>query len=106
MTPGTKVAVISKSASSDIHVAPSEEKAGKDAPQPSPPAKEKKIEKGMLKAEGPIKEKPKASSPAPPKTSASEPQLPPKERERRVSLIQMSFFARSVLLVKHAALDT
>ncbi|KAG1370199.1 Dihydrolipoyllysine-residue succinyltransferase component of 2-oxoglutarate dehydrogenase complex 1,mitochondrial [Cocos nucifera] len=85
VTPGTKVAVISKSASSDTHVAPSEEKASKDAPQPSPPAKEK-MEKEMLKAEAPIKEKPKASSPAPPKTSASEPLLPPKERERRVPM--------------------
>ncbi|XP_073099242.1 dihydrolipoyllysine-residue succinyltransferase component of 2-oxoglutarate dehydrogenase complex 2, mitochondrial isoform X2 [Elaeis guineensis] len=86
VTPGTKVAVISKSASSDTHVAPSEEKADKDAPQPSPPAKEKKMEKETLKAEAPIKEKPKASSPAPPKTSASEPLLPPKERERRVPM--------------------
>lgn len=106
MTPGTKVAVISKSASSDTLVAPSEEKAGKDAPQPSPPAKEEKMKKETLKAEAPIKEKPKASSPAPPKTSASEPQLPPKERERRVSLTHLSFIARNVLLVKHAAFDT
>ncbi|RZS01427.1 hypothetical protein BHM03_00031279 [Ensete ventricosum] len=43
----------------------------------------KKIDRQMPKGEIPAKEKPKASSPLPAKTSPSEPQLPPKERERR-----------------------
>ncbi|KAJ6851493.1 dihydrolipoyllysine-residue succinyltransferase component of 2-oxoglutarate dehydrogenase complex 1, mitochondrial-like [Iris pallida] len=83
--PGTKVAIISKSASTDTHVAPSEEKSGKDAPQPTPPVK-KEEDKPKAKEEVAIKEKPKASSPVPSKISASEPQLPPKERERRVPM--------------------
>ncbi|XP_010943742.1 dihydrolipoyllysine-residue succinyltransferase component of 2-oxoglutarate dehydrogenase complex 1, mitochondrial isoform X1 [Elaeis guineensis] len=83
VTPGTKVAVISKSAASITHVAPSEEKQGKEVPKPSPPA-EKKVEKP--KVEPSIKEKPRAPSPEPPKAAASEPRLPPKERERRVPM--------------------
>ncbi|KAJ6825316.1 dihydrolipoyllysine-residue succinyltransferase component of 2-oxoglutarate dehydrogenase complex 1, mitochondrial-like [Iris pallida] len=82
--PGTKVAVISKSAPSDTHVVPSEEKSGKDAPQRSPPPQKEKMNREIPKVEAPSKEKPK--SPAPPKISASEPQLPPKERERRVPM--------------------
>ncbi|RWW07455.1 hypothetical protein BHE74_00057594, partial [Ensete ventricosum] len=35
VTPGTKVAVISKSAPSDTHVAPSDEKVGKDTKSPA-----------------------------------------------------------------------
>lgn len=88
MTPGTKVAVISKSAASITHVAPSEEKAGKEAPKPSPPA-EKEAEKPKVAPS--IKEKPEAPSPAPPKAAASEPRLPPKERERRVNVIVLCF---------------
>ncbi|EHA8588839.1 dihydrolipoyllysine-residue succinyltransferase component of 2-oxoglutarate dehydrogenase complex 1, mitochondrial [Cocos nucifera] len=83
VTPGTKVAVISKSAANVTHVAPSEEKPGKEAAKPSPPA-EKEVEKP--KVEPSIKEKPKAPSPAPPKAAASEPRLPPRERERRVPM--------------------
>ncbi|KAJ3675818.1 hypothetical protein LUZ60_004860 [Juncus effusus] len=87
VTPGTKIAVISKSAApaSDTHVAPSEEKSEK--PIPEKPAEEPK----PAKTEKPIPkvEKPKPASPAPPpmhKASASEPQLPPKDRERRVPM--------------------
>ncbi|ONK77886.1 uncharacterized protein A4U43_C02F11890 [Asparagus officinalis] len=83
--PGTKVAVISKSAAGDTHVAPSEEKSSQEAPQASPPEKKQKVDKGKPKAEAPIKEQPK-QVPVPPKSSASEPQLPPKERERRVPM--------------------
>ncbi|RRT34845.1 hypothetical protein B296_00053754 [Ensete ventricosum] len=93
VTPGTKVAVISKSSSSDTHVAPSDDKVAKDAQPPSPPAETppptaavEKIDRQMPKGEIPAKEKPKASSPLPAKTSPSEPQLPPKERERRVPM--------------------
>lgn len=84
VTPGTKVAVISKSAPADTHVAPSDEKVGKDT---TSPAKKEKFDKQMPKVEAPIKEKPKTPSLPPPKASPSEPQLPPKERERRVSLM-------------------
>ncbi|CAL9168618.1 unnamed protein product [Musa hybrid cultivar] len=83
VTPGTKVAVISKSAPADTHVAPSDEKVGKDT---TSPAKKEKINKQMPKVEAPIKEKPKTPSLPPPKASPSEPQLPPKERERRVPM--------------------
>lgn len=85
MTPGTKVAIISKSAAPDTHVAPSEEKARKDTP--ATPSAQEKADKNVSKVETPIAEKPKAASAPPPKSSPSEPQLPPKERERRVSLI-------------------
>nr|GMC74535.1 dihydrolipoyllysine-residue succinyltransferase component of 2-oxoglutarate dehydrogenase complex 1, mitochondrial-like [Ipomoea batatas] len=82
--PGTKVAVISKSGEGVNHVAPSK----KAAPQPSDPVEQK--EKPMTKVEAPpVKEKPKESSPPPPKTSATEPQLPPKERERRVPMTRL-----------------
>ncbi|WOL01748.1 hypothetical protein Cni_G10465 [Canna indica] len=93
VTPGTKVAVISKSSSSDTHVAPSDDKVVKDSQPSSPPAEvpsstppTEKADRQALKGESPIKEKPKSSSPSPNKTSSSEPQLPPKERERRVSM--------------------
>lgn len=81
--PGVKVAVISKSGEGVSHVAPSEKISDKAAPV-------KKAEEKKPKAEAaPAAEKPKAPAPPPPpppKRSASEPQLPPKERERRVSL--------------------
>ncbi|CAL9048321.1 unnamed protein product [Musa banksii] len=93
VTPGTKVAVISKSSSGDTHVAPSDDKVVKDAQPPSPPTQTpppttavEKIDRQMPKGEIPAKEKPKASSPLPAKTSPLEPQLPPKERERRVPM--------------------
>ncbi|KAF7047794.1 hypothetical protein CFC21_056669 [Triticum aestivum] len=79
VTPGTKVAVISKSAApSEAHVAPSEETSQKETPPPPPP------EKPKVEAKSPKVEsvKPQASKLA----SPSEPQLPPKERERRVSM--------------------
>ena len=75
--PGNKVAIISKSADAVSHVAPSEKIPEKATPKPSPPAEEPKVE--STKAA----EKPKASPP-PSKQSAKEPQLPPKDRERRV----------------------
>ncbi|KAG0502722.1 hypothetical protein HPP92_002794 [Vanilla planifolia] len=92
VTPGTKVAFISKSASSDTHVAPSEEKS--DQVVSTPVAKEVDSQKtdletemkGKPKVEVEIKDKPKVLAAAPPKPSASEPQLPPKERETRVPM--------------------
>ncbi|KAI3768987.1 hypothetical protein L6452_00083 [Arctium lappa] len=80
--PGTKVAVISKSA---VGAAAPSEKASDS--QPSPPAE--KVEKKTKVDTTPVVEKPKPASPPPPKTSASEPQLPPKERERRVLMTRL-----------------
>ncbi|KAK4483752.1 hypothetical protein RD792_010954 [Penstemon davidsonii] len=88
--PGTKVAIISKSSEGVAHVAPSDEKPSeKAAAPPSPPAEEKK-EKPTPKVETtPVVEKPKRSPPPPPRSSATEPQLPPKERERRVPMTRL-----------------
>ncbi|CAK9163927.1 unnamed protein product [Ilex paraguariensis] len=88
--PGTKIAVISKSDEGVAHVAPSEKPSEKAASQPSPPAEEKKEEKQKPKVETPpVIEKPKPTSPSPPKRSATEPQLPPKDRERRVPMTRL-----------------
>nr|KAJ0185841.1 hypothetical protein LSAT_V11C900493440 [Lactuca sativa] len=86
--PGTKVAIISKSAE------------GASPPPPSPSKKEEAVsqppkveEKPAPKVEtAPIIAKPKPSalpSPSPSRTSPSEPQLPPKERERRVPMTRL-----------------
>lgn len=82
--PGTKVAVISKSAEGVTHVAPSEKAPEKAAPQAAPA---EKVEKP--KVETVDIEKIKAPSPPPPKRSATEPQLPPKDRERRVPMTRL-----------------
>ncbi|XP_024959601.1 dihydrolipoyllysine-residue succinyltransferase component of 2-oxoglutarate dehydrogenase complex 2, mitochondrial [Cynara cardunculus var. scolymus] len=87
--PGTKVAIISKSA--EGAAAPSK-KASEDtvSQPPPPPAAEKMEEKPKAKVEAtPAIEKPKPASPPPSRTSASEPQLPPKERERRVPMTRL-----------------
>ncbi|CAN6812888.1 unnamed protein product, partial [Brassica oleracea] len=83
--PGNKVAIISTSADAVSHVAPSEKAAEKPAAKPSPPpAEEPKVESSK------VAEKPKAPSPPPPtKQSAKEPQLPPKDRERRVPMTRL-----------------
>ncbi|KAF5203030.1 2-oxoglutarate dehydrogenase complex component protein [Thalictrum thalictroides] len=86
--PGTKIAVISKSAEGVSHVAPSEEKSAKAAPQASPPSGKDNVDKKIPKAEV-VKEKPKAPSPSPKATSDSEPILPPKDRERRVPMTRL-----------------
>lgn len=91
--PGTKIAVISKSGEDVAHVAPSEKIPEKAAPKPPPAEKEK--EKPQPKVEtAPVTEKPKAPSPPPPKRTATEPQLPPKERERRVSLFWFVIYSK------------
>lgn len=86
--PGTKVAVISKSAEGGAAAAPSKKASEEAVPQPPPSTPE---EKPKPKVETtPVIEKPKpASPPSPPKASASEPQLPPKERERRVPMTRL-----------------
>lgn len=89
--PGTKIAFISKSGEGvTVTQAPSENAAA----QPPPPEQKESVEKQIPKAEtAPVKEKIKEPSPSqpkakgtspPPKATASEPQLPPKDRERRV----------------------
>ncbi|KAL8104013.1 dihydrolipoyllysine-residue succinyltransferase component of 2-oxoglutarate dehydrogenase complex 1, mitochondrial-like [Apium graveolens] len=85
--PGTKVAIISKSSEVATHVAPSEKPPSKAASESAPV--ETKVEKQMPKAETTPKDKPKVPSTPPPRPSASEPQLPPKERERRVPMTRL-----------------
>ncbi|PWA86839.1 dihydrolipoamide succinyltransferase [Artemisia annua] len=81
--PGTKIAIISKSA--EGAAAPPKKAPEESVSKPPPPAAEKVEEKPA-----PVAEKPKPSSPPPPsRTSASEPQLPPKERERRVPMTRL-----------------
>ncbi|KAI3951197.1 hypothetical protein MKW92_011051 [Papaver armeniacum] len=83
--PGTKIAVISKSGEgANVAHAPSEEiNTVKETPKSSAPAEmEKKPSVETVVA----KDKPKTPSPAPSRTSATEPVLPPKERERRVRM--------------------
>ncbi|XP_047091594.1 dihydrolipoyllysine-residue succinyltransferase component of 2-oxoglutarate dehydrogenase complex 1, mitochondrial-like [Lolium rigidum] len=79
VTPGTIIATISKSAAlSEAHAAPSKETSQKETPPPPPPEKPK-VEEKTPKVESVKKQGSKLASP-------SEPQLPPKERERRVSM--------------------
>lgn len=86
MTPGAKVAIISKSAPSDTHVSPSDDKLSEGTGSAVPA--EKKIDTQVPKSEVPKADKLKTPPPPPPpKISSSEPQLPPKEKERRVGLI-------------------
>ncbi|KAF7112237.1 hypothetical protein RHSIM_RhsimUnG0248900 [Rhododendron simsii] len=92
--PGTKIAVISKSGEGVAHVAPSEKTSDKAASQPPPPAEKSDEGKPKPKVESASAlEKPKKATspppPPPPKRSATEPQLPPKERERRVPMTRL-----------------
>ncbi|RWR74461.1 dihydrolipoyllysine-residue succinyltransferase component of 2-oxoglutarate dehydrogenase complex 1, mitochondrial-like protein [Cinnamomum micranthum f. kanehirae] len=87
VVPGTKVAVIAKSDSSAA-VAQPEKKSEKDAPQPTA-AEKKTVDKEIPKAVPARKDKPKEPAPSPPKVTATEPQLPPKERERRVPMTRL-----------------
>ncbi|KAJ7963779.1 Dihydrolipoamide acetyltransferase component of pyruvate dehydrogenase complex [Quillaja saponaria] len=90
--PGNKIAVISKSAEGVLsHVAPSESTSEKAASQPTAPAEKISEEKKAPKVEIPPteKSKPATPSPSPPRHSPTEPQLPPKERERRVPMTRL-----------------
>ncbi|KAL6202380.1 hypothetical protein ACLB2K_026088 [Fragaria x ananassa] len=80
--PGTKIAVILKSGEGVSHVGPSE----KAVPQPSSPVETIDKNQPSKVETTPVTEKPKAPSPLPPKPSAQEPQLPTKERERRIPM--------------------
>ncbi|PNX96670.1 dihydrolipoyllysine-residue succinyltransferase component of 2-oxoglutarate dehydrogenase complex mitochondrial-like protein [Trifolium pratense] len=85
--PGHKIAIISRSADA-THVAPSENAPEKPAPKPTPKASEpeKKIPKVETTPKASEPEKPKAPAPS---SSPSEPQLPPKDRERRVLMTRL-----------------
>ncbi|KAK7314300.1 hypothetical protein VNO77_39516 [Canavalia gladiata] len=83
--PGNKIAIISRSNDATTHVAPSETTSQKAAPQPTQKISE---EKKAPKADAaPTIEKPKA--PAATQSSPTEPQLPPKEKERRVPMTRL-----------------
>lgn len=91
--PGTKIAIISKSGD-HAHVAPSEsptnkaDATNKDKTDEKVKAKTPAQEKPVSEDSAP-KEKPKAPSPPSTKPSPSEPQLPPKDRERRVPMTRL-----------------
>uniref|UniRef100_A0A0D3F5L9 dihydrolipoyllysine-residue succinyltransferase n=3 Tax=Oryza TaxID=4527 RepID=A0A0D3F5L9_9ORYZ len=79
VTPGVKVAIISKSAAqSKTHTQSSEDTSQKHSTTP-PSTKENKVEAKPPKVESSTTHESKL-------TSSSEPQLPPKERERRVPM--------------------
>ncbi|KAF5741429.1 hypothetical protein HS088_TW10G00426 [Tripterygium wilfordii] len=88
---GTKVAVISKSGEGAPQAAPSEKSS------PPPPAAEESADKKIPKAESsPVKKdrspsapQPAVQAPSPPRSASSEPQLPPKDRERRVPMTRL-----------------
>ena len=83
--PGNKIAIISRSADA-THVAPSETAPEKAPEKPAPTPTPKPEEKKAPKVETTTTEKPKAPAP---QSSPSEPQLPPKERERRVPMTRI-----------------
>ncbi|CAN1242978.1 Dihydrolipoyllysine-residue succinyltransferase component of 2-oxoglutarate dehydrogenase complex 2, mitochondrial [Linum perenne] len=87
--PGTKVAIISKSGEGVSHVAPSEKLPESTAPKPS--EKKDEVKQTSKPEPSPGTEKPKKSTSAasPPKQAATEPQLPPKDRERRVPMTRL-----------------
>ncbi|KAH7844645.1 hypothetical protein Vadar_030191 [Vaccinium darrowii] len=87
--PGTKIALISKPGEGGedaIHAAPSEE----SPPPPPLPREKEQVEKQIPKAEVTLrKQEDKLSNPPPPIPTASEPQLPPRDRERRVPMTRL-----------------
>ncbi|XP_062006710.1 dihydrolipoyllysine-residue succinyltransferase component of 2-oxoglutarate dehydrogenase complex 2, mitochondrial-like [Rosa rugosa] len=83
--PSTTIVVILKSSEGVSHVGPSEKTLEKDVPQPASPVETISKNQTSKVVITPVTEKPKAPSPKP---SAQEPQLPPKERERRASLLR------------------
>ncbi|XP_057471630.1 dihydrolipoyllysine-residue succinyltransferase component of 2-oxoglutarate dehydrogenase complex 2, mitochondrial-like isoform X1 [Actinidia eriantha] len=90
--PGTIIAVISKSAEGLPHVAPLEKTPSKATSEPA--SAEKVVDMQEAKEETPLpkevpKKKTKAPTASPSKPSATEPQLPPKERERRVPITRL-----------------
>jgi 2-oxoglutarate dehydrogenase E2 component (dihydrolipoamide succinyltransferase) len=99
VTPGTIIATISKSAApSEAHAAPAKETSQKETPPPPPPEKPK-VEEKTPKVESVKKQASKLASP-------SEPQLPPKERERRVRsyMIHKTCYGISCFRIVHTFL--
>ncbi|KAL5979183.1 hypothetical protein ACLOJK_019081 [Asimina triloba] len=88
VTPGTKVAIISKSDGGSAQV-PSDKKV--DEPKPSPPTQKEmpKVEASQEKPKATLPPPPKVTTPPAPTAMASEPVLPPKERERRVPMTRL-----------------
>ncbi|KAF3774829.1 Dihydrolipoyllysine-residue succinyltransferase component of 2-oxoglutarate dehydrogenase complex 2 [Nymphaea thermarum] len=87
VVPGTKIAIISKSGGAESD-APTKEESPKDVPSPPPSTAAQTVEKKQP-SEGHTMVKPSPSSPQISKTSPTEPQLPPKERERRVPMTRL-----------------
>ncbi|CAI9787540.1 unnamed protein product [Fraxinus pennsylvanica] len=101
MDPGTKIALISTSAESVTHVAPSEEKSSeKAAPSPLPLAEEKKKKpKPNMETTSVIEEPEETSSP--PKPSATNPICPQKTRKENFAFKPLAFF----FSLRHPFLD-
>ncbi|CAN6477845.1 unnamed protein product [Victoria cruziana] len=87
VVPGTKIAIISKSSGAESD-APTKEESPKNVPSPPPSTAAQTVEKKQ-----PSEENMSVKSSPPPqpisKTSPTEPQLPPKERERRVPMTRL-----------------
>ncbi|KAF2314181.1 hypothetical protein GH714_023911 [Hevea brasiliensis] len=92
--------VIKESGEGVAHVAPSEKITEKPPPKKESAPQGKKEEKPKVET-APATEKPKAPAPAPPKLSAREPQLPPKERERRDNLMKLRSDYKDAFVEKH-----
>uniref|UniRef100_A0A0C9QVI8 dihydrolipoyllysine-residue succinyltransferase n=1 Tax=Wollemia nobilis TaxID=56998 RepID=A0A0C9QVI8_9CONI len=93
VVPGTKVAVISKSAEGAKPTSAEKEKPSPQPSQPPPPAEKKVAEEVKPPSAKPVEgvSQDKVITPAvpSPKASPSEPQLPPKDRERRVPMTRL-----------------
>ncbi|XP_031491849.1 dihydrolipoyllysine-residue succinyltransferase component of 2-oxoglutarate dehydrogenase complex 2, mitochondrial-like [Nymphaea colorata] len=87
VVPGTKIAIISKSGVAESD-APTKEESPEDVPPPPPSTAAQTVEKKQP-SEGHTVVKSPPSSPPISKTSPTEPQLPPKERERRVPMTRL-----------------
>ncbi|MED6172702.1 hypothetical protein PIB30_052435 [Stylosanthes scabra] len=87
--PGIKIAVISKSGEGVAHSAASEKETSKPPPESSPVEKKTVTEPSSPKASSCPSSATDAQAAQPSKPSVKEPQLPPKERERRVPMTRL-----------------
>ncbi|KAH9744811.1 Dihydrolipoyllysine-residue succinyltransferase component of 2-oxoglutarate dehydrogenase complex 1 [Citrus sinensis] len=92
--PGAKIAVISKSGEGVAQAAPAEKAAAQPPPAEEKPSVEKQTPESeaapAVKDKTPSEPPPTAKKPtSPSKPMASEPQLPPKDRERRVPMTRL-----------------
>ncbi|XP_031475847.1 dihydrolipoyllysine-residue succinyltransferase component of 2-oxoglutarate dehydrogenase complex 2, mitochondrial-like [Nymphaea colorata] len=88
VVPGTKVAIISKSGTADSDTPTSKEKSIEEVRLPSSSTDGQNVEKSKP-VEAVVRDKPSSPSPPPSMASPTEPQLPPKERERRVPMTRL-----------------